>query len=102
MQNVEEHGWRRAVIVLTVTLAVLLQLADTTIVDVSLPTMDGALGASTDEGTWLITAYIIANVIVIPLSPWLQTRFGRRAFFITSIAGFTATSVLWGIAGSLQ
>jgi MFS transporter, DHA2 family, multidrug resistance protein len=100
--NVEEHGWRRAVITLTVTLAVLLQLADTTIVDVSLPTIDGALGASTDEGTWLITAYIIANVIVIPLSPWLQTRFGRRAFFITSIAGFTVTSVLCGVADSLQ
>jgi MFS transporter, DHA2 family, multidrug resistance protein len=68
MLNVEEHGWRRAIIVLTVSLTVLLQLADTTIVNVSLPTIDGALGASTDEGAWLITAYIIANVIIIPLS----------------------------------
>jgi DHA2 family multidrug resistance protein len=102
MLNVEEHGWRRAVIVLTVTLAVLLQLADTTIVNVSLPTIDGALGASTDEGTWLITAYIIANIIVIPLSPWLQTRFGRRAYFVTSIAGFTIMSAFCGMADSLQ
>jgi DHA2 family multidrug resistance protein len=102
MLNVEEHGWRRVVIVLTVTLAVLLQLADTTIVNVSLPTIDGALGASTDEGTWLITAYIIANVIIIPLSPWLQTRFGRRAYFVTSIAGFTIMSAFCGMADSLQ
>jgi MFS transporter, DHA2 family, multidrug resistance protein len=100
--NVEEHGWRRAVVVLTVSLAVLLQLADTTIVNVSLPTIDGALGASTDEGTWLVTAYIIANVIVIPLSPWLQTRFGRRAYFVTSIAGFTILSAFCGLADSLQ
>jgi DHA2 family multidrug resistance protein len=100
--NVEEHGWRRAVIVLTVSLAVLLQLADTTIVNVSLPTIDGALGASTDEGTWLITAYIIANVIIIPLSPWLQTRFGRRAYFATSIIGFTVMSALCGMTDSLQ
>jgi DHA2 family multidrug resistance protein len=102
MLNVEEHGWRRAVIVLTVTLAVLLQLADTTIVNVSLPTIDGSLGASTDEGTWLITAYIIANVIIIPLSPWLQTRFGRRAYFTTSIVGFTVMSAFCGMADSLQ
>lgn len=102
MLNVEERGWRRVVIVLMVTLAVLLQLADTTIVNVSLPTIDGALGASTDEGTWLITAYIIANVIIVPLSPWLQTRFGRRAYFATSIIGFTVMSAFCGMADSLQ
>jgi MFS transporter, DHA2 family, multidrug resistance protein len=102
MLNVEEHGWRRVVILLTITLAVLLQLADTTIVNVSLPTIDGALGASTDEGTWLITAYIIANVIIIPLSPWLQTRFGSRAYFTTSIVGFTVMSAFCGMADSLQ
>jgi MFS transporter, DHA2 family, multidrug resistance protein len=100
--NVEEHGWRRAIIVLTATLAVLLQLADTTIVNVSLPTIEGSLGASSDEGTWLITAYIIANVIIIPLSPWLQTRFGRRAYFVTSIIGFTVMSAFCGMAHSLQ
>ena len=79
-------------------LAALMQLADTTIVNVALPTIDGALGASTDEGAWFITAYIIANVIVIPLSPWLQTMLGRRNYFALSIAGFTVTSVLCGLA----
>jgi MFS transporter, DHA2 family, multidrug resistance protein len=89
------------VVVVAVMLAVLLQLADTTIVNVSLPTIDGALGVSADEGTWLITSYIIANVIVIPLSPWLQARFGRRSYFVASIAGFTLFSALCGMANSL-
>jgi DHA2 family multidrug resistance protein len=89
-------------VVVAVMLAVLLQLADTTIVNVSLPTIDGELGASADEGTWLVTSYIIANVIVIPLSPWLQARFGRRAYFAASIAGFTLFSALCGMANSLS
>lgn len=100
--SVVEYGWRRTVVVVAVMLAVLLQLADTTIVNVSLPTMDGALGASADEGTWLVTSYIIANVIVIPLSPWLQARFGRRRYFAASIAGFTLFSALCGLATSLN
>lgn len=79
-------------------LAALMQLADTTIVNVALPTIDGALGASTDEGAWFVTAYIIANVIVIPLSPWLQTLVGRKRYFALSIACFTATSVACGLA----
>jgi MFS transporter, DHA2 family, multidrug resistance protein len=69
MSTVVEYGARRAAVVCAVMLAALMQLADTTIVNVALPTIDGALGASTDEGAWFITAYIIANVIVIPLSP---------------------------------
>ena len=100
--SVVEYGWRRALVVTAVMLAVLLQLADTTIVNVSLPTIDGALGASADEGTWLITSYIIANVIVIPLSPWLQARFGRRRYFAVSIAGFTLFSAFCGLANSLN
>ena len=99
---VVEYGWRRTVVVVAVMLAVLLQLADTTIVNVSLPTIEGALGASSDEGTWLVTSYIIANVIVIPLSPWLQARFGRRTYFAASIAGFTLFSALCGFANSLN
>lgn len=79
-------------------LAALMQLADTTIVNVALPTIDGALGASTDEGAWFVTSYIIANVIVIPLSPWFQTIMGRRNYFALSIAGFTVVSVLCGLA----
>jgi DHA2 family multidrug resistance protein len=96
--DVVEYGARRAIVVGAVMLAALLQLADTTIVNVALPTIDGALGASADEGAWFITSYIIANVIVIPLAPWLQTRMGRRNYFAVSIAGFTVVSVLCGLA----
>ncbi len=98
MVSVVEYGARRVAVVCAVMLAALMQLADTTIVNVALPTIDGALGASTDQGAWFVTAYIIANVIVIPLSPWFQTLFGRQRYFAISIAGFTLTSVLCGLA----
>lgn len=98
MSNVVEYGARRAAVVTAVMLAALMQLADTTIVNVALPTIDGSLGATTDQGAWFVTAYIIANVIVIPLSPWFITLLGRRNYFALSIAGFTVVSVLCGLA----
>ena len=98
MTNVVEVGARRIAVVSAVMLAALMQLADTTIVNVALPSIDGALGASTDQGAWFVTAYIIANVIVIPLTPWLQSLVGRKRYFAISIAGFTAVSVLCGLA----
>lgn len=97
MQDVVEYGARRTVVVAAAMLAALMQLADTTIVNVALPTVDGALGASTDQGAWFITAYIIANVIVIPLTPWFQTIMGRKNYFATAIAGFTLFSMLCGL-----
>ncbi|MGH7728488.1 MAG: DHA2 family efflux MFS transporter permease subunit [Vulcanimicrobiaceae bacterium] len=100
MASVVEFGWRRTAVVAAVMLAALMQLADTTIVNVALPTIDGSLGASVDEGAWFVTAYIIANVIVIPLSPWLMIVVGRRNYFALSIAGFTAASILCGLADS--
>jgi DHA2 family multidrug resistance protein len=60
------------------------------------------LGATLDEATWVTTGFIIANVIVIPLTPWLQRRFGRKQYFVTSIVGFTLASFLCGIASSLD
>ncbi|MBV8580737.1 MAG: DHA2 family efflux MFS transporter permease subunit [Candidatus Eremiobacteraeota bacterium] len=99
--SAEEQGWRRTVVVAAAMLAALLQLADTTIVNVAVPTIDGNLGASVDEGTWFITAYIIANVVVIPLSPWLSSRFGRTRYFALSIAGFTVASMLCGLANDV-
>jgi DHA2 family multidrug resistance protein len=98
MNPVVEYGARRVAVVSAVMLAALMQLADTTIVNVALPTINGSLGASIDEGAWFITAYIIANVIVIPLSPWFQAMIGRRNYFALSIAGFTVVSVLCGFA----
>jgi DHA2 family multidrug resistance protein len=81
--------------------ATLMQTLDTTIVNVALPTIQGNLGASQDEGAWVVTGYIISAVVVIPLTPWLQARFGRRQYYSVAIIGFTIASVLCGLASSI-
>lgn len=101
-QDVTESGLRLVLIVVGVMLAALMQTLDTTITNVALPNIQGNLGASQDEGTWVVTAYTIAAIIVIPLTPWLQGRFGRKAYFLTSIVGFTIASMLCGWSGNLQ
>src|SRR5579872_816276 len=97
-----EYGVRRWIIVAGVMAARLLQVLDATIVNVALPTIQGNLGANFDEGAWVVTAYIIAAVIVIPLTPWLQQTFGRKQYYVAAIAGFTITSALCGISTSLD
>jgi MFS transporter, DHA2 family, multidrug resistance protein len=101
-RDVTEHGLRLVLIVAGVMLAALMQTLDTTITNVALPNIQGNLGASQDEGTWVVTAYTIAAIIVIPLTPWLQARFGRKTYFLTSIVGFTVASMLCGWSGSLD
>jgi DHA2 family multidrug resistance protein len=83
-------------------LAALLQTLDSTIVNVALPTIQGNLGASIDEGAWVVTAYFISAVVVIPVTPWLQQRFGRKQYFLVSIAGFTLASLACGLANSIE
>jgi MFS transporter, DHA2 family, multidrug resistance protein len=100
-RDVTESGVRRVLIVAGVMAAALMQTLDTTISNVALPTIQGNLGASPDEGTWVVTAYTIAAIIVIPLTPWLQDRFGRKRYFCASIVGFTLASVACGVSGSL-
>ena len=100
-QDVTEHGLRRVLIVIGVMAASLMQTLDSTITNVALPTIQGNLGASIDEGTWVVTAYTIAAIIVIPLTPWLQNRFGRKNYFVTSIVGFTLASIACGAADNL-
>jgi MFS transporter, DHA2 family, multidrug resistance protein len=100
-QSFVEYGARRWLVVSGVMLAALLQTIDLTIVNVALPTVQGNLGATVDEATWVLTGYVIANVVVIPLAPWLQLRFGRKNYFLVSIAGFTLASLLCGMATSL-
>jgi len=75
----------RLLIVVSVMLAVLLEIIDTSIVNVSIPSMMGNLGATLDEIDWVITSYIVANVIVIPLTGWMAARFGRKRYFTISI-----------------
>ena len=100
-QDVTETGLRRVLIVAGVMAAALMQTLDSTITNVALPTIQGNLGASQEEGTWIVTAYTIAAIVVIPLTPWLQNRFGRKNYFVSSIAGFTIASVICGSADSL-
>ncbi len=101
-RDVSEHGTRLIVITIGIMAATLMQTLDTTIVNVALPTIQGNLGASQDEGAWVVTGYIISAVIVIPLTPWLQARFGRRQYYSTAIIGFTIASVFCGLSGSIN
>ncbi len=100
--EVVESGLRRWIIVLGVMLAPLMETIDSSIVNVALPTIQGNLGATLDEAAWIITGYLVANVIVIPLTPWLQTRFGRRQYFTATVIGFTAASVMCGLSSSIE
>jgi MFS transporter, DHA2 family, multidrug resistance protein len=100
-RDVSERGFRLVMITLGIIAATLMQTLDTTIVNVALPTIQGNLGASQDEGAWVVTGYIISAVIIIPLTPWLQARFGRRQYYSVAIIGFTIASVLCGLATSI-
>ena len=88
-------------IILTAVLASLLEIIDTSIVNVAIPTMMGNLGATLEDISWVVTGYIIANAIVLPLSAWLGGRIGRRKYFVGCILLFTATSVACGLAPNL-
>jgi DHA2 family multidrug resistance protein len=77
-----------------------MEVLDTTIVNVTLPHMAGSLAVSTDESTWALTTYLVANGIVLTISSSLSVRFGRKRYFLLCIAGFTATSFLCGISNN--
>src|SRR5580693_15384 len=93
-----EYGSRRAIITITAIICTLLEIIDTTIVNVALNDMRGNLGATLTEVAWVITAYAIGNVIIIPMTSWLSTQFGRRNYFAASIMIFTVCSFLCGNA----
>jgi len=101
-RDVIEYGWRRTAITLGIVLATLLEIVDVTIVNVALPNIQGNFGASVDQAAWIGTGYIIANVIVIPITPWLQQRFGRRQYYAASIVIFTIASMMCGFSQSLE
>lgn len=97
-----ETGFKKWIITITVIIAALLELIDTTIVNVSLPQIQGNLGATLEDVAWVVTGYSVANVIVLPMSGWLGSRFGRKNYFLTSIIIFTIASFLCGNATSLD
>jgi MFS transporter, DHA2 family, multidrug resistance protein len=88
-------------IALTVTIATFMELLDTSISNVSLPHIAGGLGCSYDESTWVLTSYLVANAIILPMSAWLSRVFGRKRYYMMCVALFTASSFLCGIAPSL-
>jgi len=94
----EVNPW---VVAMTVTLATFMEVLDTSIANVALPHIAGNLGASADESAWVQTSYLVSNAIVLPLSAWLSTRMGRKRFYMTCVALFTASSLLCGLATSL-
>jgi DHA2 family multidrug resistance protein len=101
-QKVKTHGEIiRWLIAMAVSMGALLEVIDTSIVNVALPHIQGNLGATFTEVGWVITAYAIANGIMIPLSAWLGTVFGTKRYFILSMIGFTLASLICGVASNL-
>ncbi|RXK85941.1 DHA2 family efflux MFS transporter permease subunit [Filimonas effusa] len=96
-----EYGARRVIITITAVVCALLEIIDTTIVNVAINDMRGSLGATLNEVSWVITAYAIANVIIVPMTSWLSQQFGRTNYFATSIILFTVSSFLCGNATSI-
>jgi DHA2 family multidrug resistance protein len=92
------NPWIIAIAVMTATF---MEVLDTTVVNVSLPHIAGSLSATVDESTWVLTSYLVANAIVLPLAGWLASFFGRKRLLMSSVAGFTAASFLCGLAPSL-
>ena len=89
-------------ITLVVTMAPFMEILDSTIVNVSLPHIAGSLSASIDEATWALTSYLVANAIILPMTGWLASTFGRKRLLMLSVVGFTASSFLCGLATSLD
>lgn len=89
------------VITFTVTLATFMESLDSSIANVSLPHIAGTLGSTFEEATWILTSYLVANAIVLPISGWIANRIGRKRFYMTCVALFTVFSFLCGLATSL-
>ncbi len=94
----EINPWLIAIAVMSSTF---MEVLDTTVVNVSLPHIAGSLSATTDEATWTLTSYLVANAIILPMTGWLAGRFGRKRLLLLSVTGFTLASFLCGLAPSL-
>src|SRR5260370_37082573 len=89
------------IIAITVTLATVMELLDTSIANVSLPHIAGGLSTGQDASTWVLSSYLVANAVVLPLSAWLSRLMGRKNYYMLSFALFTPSSLLCGLAPSL-
>jgi MFS transporter, DHA2 family, multidrug resistance protein len=89
------------VIALTVTMATFMEALDTSIANVAMPHIGGSLSASRDEATWVLTSYLVANAVVLPMSGWIANRIGRKRFYMSCVFLFTVASLLCGLAPTL-
>ena len=89
------------VIALTVTLATFMEALDTSIANVAMQHIGGSLSASTDEATWVLTSYLVANAVVLPISGWIANRIGRKRFYMSCVFLFTVASLLCGLSPTL-
>jgi MFS family permease len=92
---------RRWLVAIAVMSSAVMEVLDTSVVNVSLPHIAGSLSSTVDEATWVLTSYIVANAIILPITGWLSNYFGRKRLLLTVVTGFTLSSVLCGLAPSL-
>jgi MFS transporter, DHA2 family, multidrug resistance protein len=90
------------IIALSVMFATFMEVLDSTVVNVSLPHIAGSLSASINEATWALTSYLVANAIILPMTGWLASIFGRKRLLMAAVTGFTLSSVLCGLAPTLN
>src|SRR3954470_13700218 len=96
-----DRGVLKWVIAITAALGAILEIIDTSIVNVAMPNIQGNLGATLSEIGWISPGYACAHVVMIPLAAWLGDRFGRKQYLLFSLAGFTGASVLCGLSTNL-
>jgi DHA2 family multidrug resistance protein len=92
---------RRNLVAIAVLSSAVMEVLDTSVVNVSLPHIAGSLSATTVEATWVLTSYLVANAIILPMSGWLANYFGRKRMLLTVVTGFTVSSLLCGLGLSL-
>ncbi|MDE3154466.1 MAG: DHA2 family efflux MFS transporter permease subunit [Acidobacteriota bacterium] len=91
----------RWIVAIAVMSSAVMEVLDTSVVNVSLPHIAGSLSATIDQATWVLTSYLVANAIILPITGWLAASFGRKRLLMTVVSGFTLSSVLCGLAPNL-
>src|SRR3569623_3375620 len=99
--TLKRDGLSHGVLTVSIMMAVLLQVLDTTIANVALPHMMASMSATRETINWVLTSYIVASAIAIPITGWLSQRVGRKFLFVVSVLGFTVASVLCAVAQNL-
>jgi MFS transporter, DHA2 family, multidrug resistance protein len=101
VERSQHTGVNPWIVTFSVMLATFMEILDTTVVNVSIPHIAGNLASTVEEGTWVVTSYLVSNAIILPISGWLANYMGRKKLLLTCVAGFTVTSLFCGLATSL-